>query len=99
MIAAINPGNPVWLHTYVLLPFLEGLERFDYAWKGQDPLSFLDIPFSLKERVVLVAKGSLLMLPLINSIIWVAMETFGEPTLTEPYYPRSLSTKSPIRLN
>jgi hypothetical protein len=92
MIEGLLPINSAGLHALVMRPFLEGSTRLEQAWSGKKILSFVGARLSLKERVVSLVQGALLMVPIINTIIWVAMHTLGEPELTDPYQPISSSS-------
>ncbi|OGN55904.1 MAG: hypothetical protein A3D96_00460 [Chlamydiae bacterium RIFCSPHIGHO2_12_FULL_44_59] len=83
----IWPITPQWIHTYLAEPYLQGVALIDLAWQGQDQ-SLIPRPFSLKERIVLWLQGMALLIPFINLILWVAWQTFGQPTqLVTPYAP------------
>ena len=73
------PVTKEWTHTHLLEPFLEGSERLNRAWQGVDFHSLGQKPLSLKDRVISLLVGTILMIPLINVIIWVTWETFGHP--------------------
>ncbi len=89
----ICPVNREWIHTYVFEPYLQGAALIKRAWKGVDFLSLERTPLSLKERLISLLTGLALMIPLINTIIWLAWQTFGNPEkLFDPY---SLETKLP----
>jgi hypothetical protein len=50
------------------------------AWNGIHPLrSIGGTPLSLKERTVECLTGLSLMIPLLNTLIWVFWDTFGSP--------------------
>lgn len=84
----ICPVNREWIHTYLLEPYLEGCERINRAWKGVDFHSVNLAPLSLKKRVVSFIIGICLLIPMVNLIIWIAWQTFGNPEkLSDPYSP------------
>jgi hypothetical protein len=88
MIAKISPVSPEWVHEFVMQPYLEGAERLNRAWQGANIHSLNRTVLSLKERVISALIGIALMLPLINTIIWIAWQTFGKPErLSDPYSP------------
>jgi len=84
----ICPVNQEWVHTYLLAPYLQGAEMITRAWKGVDFHSLTRTPLSLKERVWSWLVGVSLMIPLVNIIIWIAWQAFGNPEqLYNPYCP------------
>src|SRR5579872_5216093 len=95
-IAALSSKD---LYTFVVQPYLEGTERLNRAWQGVDFHSLMPAKFSLKERVVFLLSGiCLVFFPLINSIIWLAWKTFGNPeTLSDPYIPPVIPEPKPVK--
>ncbi len=93
MVHAIAPMSSKELYTYVVQPFLEGAERLNRAWQGVDFHSLSHATFSLKERIVFLLTGiCLVFFPLINSVVWLAWRTFGNPEiLSDPFIPASPS--------
>ena len=88
MAAAITPLNREWFYATTIQPFKEGAERINLAFNGVDALSLELRSLSLKERIIRLITGILLMIPLVNTIIWIAMQTFGQPDyLSDPYLP------------
>ncbi len=87
MVQAISPMSSKELYTFVVQPYLEGSERLNRAWQGIDFHSLTHAKFSLKERAVFLLTGIVLVFfPLINSVIWLAWKTFGNPEiLSDPY--------------
>ncbi|PIS02669.1 MAG: hypothetical protein COT85_01165 [Chlamydiae bacterium CG10_big_fil_rev_8_21_14_0_10_42_34] len=86
----ICPIDRQWIHTFLLEPYLQGCEMVNRAWKGIDFHSLVQRPFSLKERIVFWFTGSALMIPLINSVIWISWQTLGAPEiLFDPFCPDS----------
>ncbi|MBX7067560.1 MAG: hypothetical protein K1X28_10060 [Parachlamydiales bacterium] len=83
----IFPVDRQWVYTYVLEPYAQGCEYLDLFWKGVDR-SLEQNPLSLTERIVYLIEGTALMLPFVNSIIWIALQTFGSPQkLADPFCP------------
>ncbi len=74
----ICPVDRHWIHTYIIAPFLEGCERINQAWNGVDN-SLEANSLSLTDRVILWIQGMALMVPLLNTIIWIAWCIFGSP--------------------
>lgn len=95
MIGSITPENSIWLQTHILEPYMEGSERIERAWEGKEIPSFIDHSFSFKERIVLLVKGSLLMIPLINTIVWIVMQVLGEKRLSDGCCLSSNSSTTP----
>ncbi len=88
MTVSIAPLSREWIYGLVIQPYKEGAERINRAFAGVDFLTLELRPLSLRERVFSLAAGLLLMTPLINSIVWVAMQTFGQPEfLSDPHLP------------
>lgn len=83
----IFPVDREWVYTFVLEPYAQGCEYLELFWKGVDR-SLQQNPLLLTDRIVCLLKGALLMVPLINTIIWIAWQTFGSPEqLADPYCP------------
>jgi hypothetical protein len=83
----ICPISPEWIHNHLVEPYLQGVELVNQAWKGETR-SLLPQPLSLAERVICWIQGTFLLLPFVNTIIWLAWQTFGTPEkLADPYYP------------
>ena len=88
MAAAITPLNREWFYATTIQPFKEGAERINLAFNGVDALSLELRSLSLKERIIRLITGILLMIPLVNTIVWLAMQTFGQPDyLSDSYLP------------
>lgn len=86
MISAITPLSREWLYALVIQPYKEGAERINRAFSGVDFLSLEMRSLSLKEKMISLVSGILLLIPIINTIIWIAMQAFGHPEiLTDPY--------------
>lgn len=92
MLQAITPIDAEWMHAFVVQPFAEGAERLDRAWLGINTFSVNPTHLTLEERVISLIAGMCLMLPLINTIIWIAWQTFGKP---ERLTTRFCSTTEP----
>lgn len=69
-----------WLYAYILQPHIEGAERLNRAWTGMDLRTFEPTVLSLKTRLIYLISGLALIIPLIASIVWVFMQTFGQQT-------------------
>lgn len=85
---SISP-NPfaIWFHEFIAQPYHEGALRIKRAVLGID-FSFMDCPeLSQKNRVVSFLVGCALLIPFINTIIWVAMRFFGEADVLAAPFP------------
>src|SRR5438105_750383 len=84
----ICPVHERWIHVYVIEPYLKGCELINQAWMGHDRSLALN-PLSLTDRVICWFCGMGLMItPLLNTIIWLAWQTFGNPEkLDDPFCP------------
>lgn len=91
----ITPVNPEWIHNQLMRPYLEGCTRLNLCWSGVRPsVSYTPIP--LKNRIIYLMQGFFLLLPLINTIIWLCWKRFGSPTiLSEPFCPEG---PTPLRM-
>lgn len=67
-----------WIYTYLERPFLEGIERLRRAIHGVDSLPLNEIPVPLCDRAVYLVSGTALIIPPINLITWIFMDTFLE---------------------
>lgn len=84
----ICPFTPLYFHNHFMEPYLQGCEMVTRAWKGIDFHSLTKAPLSLKERVISWIVGTLLLIPIINTIIWFAWKMLGNPTIYfDPYSP------------
>ena len=87
MTPRISSTNDAWLYTFVLQPLLEGVERMNRVWSGVDPRTFEPTVLSWKDRLIYLISGIALMIPLLSSIVWIFMQTFGNPEhLSNPYH-------------
>jgi hypothetical protein len=70
----------------IFVPYAEGAERVNRAIQGVN-LHHIEYPdLDLSDRLWTAITGVLLMIPLINSVIWVAMQSLGSPEkLSEPF--------------
>jgi hypothetical protein len=67
-----------YCHNYILEPFSEGAARINRAIEGKN-LHFIHHPsLAWDERLVDIFTGIFLLIPIINTIIWIFMRTFGE---------------------
>ncbi len=86
MSLTLAPLSPKTLHALLVSPFEEGCARINLAFFSKNMHSLNPARFCWQERLVHLAAGALLMLPLINAIIWIAWKTFGNPEiLCDPY--------------
>ncbi len=95
MTSAIFPTisfpNKKWLQAHVVQPYIEGAERLNRVWAERDFRSIRPIGFTLKERVISLLTGTLLLFPFFNAFFWKAWETFGNPEiLSEPFCQKDL---------
>lgn len=91
----ICPIDREWIHTYLLAPYLQGVEMMNRAWSGVNFYSLTLPSLSLKERVISWLTGVVLLLPLINCIIWIAWQTFGKPVILFTSYCPEGAASSP----
>jgi hypothetical protein len=85
----ICPINREWIHNHLLEPYLQGCALITIAWNGFDR-SLAPTPLSLSDRVVCWLQGVALMIPFVNTIIWLAWQAFGTPEkLFDPYCPEA----------
>ena len=85
----IIPIDRPWIHTHILLPYYQGCELVNQAWAGADR-SIETSPFSWQERVIIWIKGMILLIPIVNTIIWLVWKTFGKPEkLADPFSPET----------
>lgn len=83
----ICPVDREWIHDHIMEPYLQGAELCKIAWSGEDK-SLKPNPLSSKERVIYWLQGASLMIPFVNTIIWIAWQTFGTPEkLFDPFCP------------
>lgn len=95
----IYPVDQRWIQTYLLEPYSEGSKRIFEAWKGATSDDYCPTPLSLKTRTVYLLSGSLLMLPLVNSVIWIFWKTFGDPTSAPPVPERPSTPRKIAAVN
>lgn len=100
MIQTINPFTPFFVHTYIKTPFREGVARIQAAKEGVDLLAFNEQgekpKISLVDRVISLATGLFLAFPLVGTIVWIAMKTFGHPRDFAP--PFWVYQESPLKV-
>ena len=88
MIQNLSPVSDAWLYTFVIQPHLEGIGRLNFLLDKPKPSLFETPPLSLKEKLIYLISGVSLMIPLIATIAWVFMQTFGNPeSFSEPFPP------------
>lgn len=96
--AVVDSPNPLalWFHEYIAQPYHEGIRRIERAVFCAD-LSYIDHPdLSLKDAVVSFLVGvALILLPFINTIIWIAMRTFGGADVLAPPFSGSTPPSLP----
>jgi|GEM_PF-6739036 hypothetical protein len=68
-----------WIYTYVAQPVLEGGERLKRAFHGIDFHLFSRPRIGIFDRISYGLIGFVLIIPLLNTITWIFMQTFGEP--------------------
>lgn len=93
----IYPVDKLWLHTYVLEPYLQGCSRVMLAWSPESCILGKG-PSNLTDRVICWLQGTLLMIPLINTIVWLFWKAFGSPEdLADPFCPELDTTLPPVQ--
>jgi hypothetical protein len=74
---------------------LQGVELVKRAWHGIDFHSFQRPSLSIHDRVSSFLTGILLLIPVVNTVIWIAWKTFGNPKLLiDPFTPE-IEVRSP----
>jgi len=94
----IYPVNREWIHKNFLEPYLQGAEMVNRAMLGVDlnNISSTPVRLSLKERVITWLTGVCLLIPFVNTIIWLTWQTFGKPEkLFDRYCPEIEPTPPP----
>ncbi|MBI3509006.1 MAG: hypothetical protein HY069_05190 [Chlamydiia bacterium] len=74
--------NNSLIHYLFLEAPLEGLLRWQKVCPVPKPLKppvFESGPLSLKTKVIYIITGLFLILPIIGTILWIFMQTFGNP--------------------
>ena len=95
MVSTLTPLTQEGFYTLVIQPYKEGAERINRFFSGIDDLTLDLRPLPWKERVVSLIAGIALMTPLINTIVWLSMQTFGHPDpLTDPFVPEEILRQS-----
>jgi hypothetical protein len=74
---------------------MEGTERIRRFVNGVDFYSVDNPTLDWSERVVSLITGILLLLPFVNIIVWLAMETFGNPDIFADEYTPTLAAPTP----
>lgn len=89
--------SKAWVETYFVKPPEEGAERIGRAWHGHYPQQFKpDLnPIYWYDRGILFVSGLALCIPLVNTIVWIFMQTF----LGEKPSRRDESSSPPRDLN
>ena len=96
MISSLTPATPEWLHQYLIEPYLEGIERLNRAWRGVELYRIKPVALSLKERVISLITGiALTFFPLVNTVIWMAWQTFGTPEILSDPFTEPQNNQSP----
>ena len=88
-----------WVYSRLEKPFLEGVERLRRAIHGVDSHPLNEIPVPLRDRAIYLITGTLLLLPPINFILWIFMDTFLETerlSRCRPFPGESKSLPEPI---
>ncbi|MDE3046467.1 MAG: hypothetical protein KGJ02_07475 [Verrucomicrobiota bacterium] len=96
MTSSICYSVNVWFHAMILHPYQEGSRRIRRACSKKDPYRFDHPPLMLKDRVISLVAGLLLLLPFINTIIWVWMRTVGQPDVLSDPLPLSNEQTDPL---
>lgn len=92
----IYPIDREWIFTYVLEPYDQGCELINLFWNGVDR-SLERNALSWGDRLIYLIEGALLLIPLINTIIWIVYQTFLKmDTLVDPFCPEA-ETPLPAR--
>lgn len=91
----IAPVNRESAHNFFLKPYFEGIKRINEAWQGATSEDYSPIPLSWKTRTVYLITGSLLLVPLINTVIWLFWKTFGHPTSPPPVPETPIAATAP----
>lgn len=108
MTAVRNFCSAPFFYECAIQPYEEGIRRLELFWNGVDAHSLLREPLSLKDRMISLATGIPLMIPMANMIIWIFWQTFGNPEILsdgltgkgeEPYTLPTLPPLPPIVLS
>lgn len=88
MIKPVPAISDVWIYTYLLQPLLEGVERLNRVWSGREEFhTFESKSLTLEHRAIYLLSGLSLVIPLVGTIVWMVMQTFGQPDhLSDSYY-------------
>lgn len=73
--------SPDSIYNYLVQPYIEGAERINRAFSGIDDIAFGRPPLSMERRVISLVTGLILMIPLVNTIVWLAAKRFGNPDI------------------
>ncbi len=85
----ITPVDREWIHTHVLEPYLQGCELMKMAWEGVDK-SLKPNYLTLSKRAICWLQGASLMIPVVNTIIWLTWQALGPPEkLFDPFCPET----------
>jgi len=68
--------GPDSIYNYMVQPYIEGAERINRAFSGIDDTVFGMPSLSLKQRIFSLIQGLVLMIPLVNTIVWLAVQRF-----------------------
>jgi hypothetical protein len=81
-----SPTSDSWMYSLILQPVMEGFARISMFFSGTEITLLGSRPLSCKDRFVHLLTGLALAIPLIATITWFFMQTFGNPmSFTEPY--------------
>jgi len=88
MTSAISHSMVIWSQAYILEPMNEGTARINRCFRGVN-LHHIDHPkLDWSKRIIDLITGSLLMIPLINTVIWIFIRTFGNAEfMAQPMAP------------
>ncbi len=91
MTNAIQQSTTIaFLQEIIYKPFAEGGERINRAIEGVNLHHIQHPKMNLLDRGWSLLVGVCLMMPVINSILWICMKIFGNPEiLSEPFTPDS----------
>ncbi|MDP1608940.1 MAG: hypothetical protein Q8L98_06480 [Chlamydiales bacterium] len=69
----------IWVKTYIIEPYLEGIERIRRAIHGKISDLFIAQSVSLEDRIIYLISGTSLLIPFFNSMLWFFMQIVSEP--------------------
>jgi len=75
-----------WLYIFVVQPHREAMARWNRVRSGWDTQGVEPVRLKWKDRLIYLISGLALALPLIATIVWMFMITFGNPDYLSPPY-------------